>query len=404
MKKISITISIISSMFIIGCGGSGTTSIELSSQTGIGYLVDSPISGFDYICGKKTGTTDTNGKFEFEVGQNCIFYAGYINFIAPSSLFQNKNSRYITPYDIYDDNTTVINLARTMQTLDSDSNPANGITITTDIKSKTIPILFNDNSQFTIQLNQLATNLSKTAVTETIAQAHLNQTMASLPQIPNVSSSSSSLSITILAPNIQNLVNSGASASNIALLTGVNSINGLNMFTDLSVAKLEKIVTLLINAGYKNALISAINSYQLKSKRAMTQAQCESIAGNPPPLPSDFSYPYYCECLSTFSSLFPSNATCQDNINSSTASSSSISSTTTSSSSSQASSSSYSSISSSISIANVLNLTTFIALAKTVTTNQQIINIIDQISIFNGSISELSSSFDTIIESYKNTL
>jgi len=126
-----IIISSAVALFLLnGCGGSSSTSDNsgdsLSNEetgvkkTGTGYYVDSAVEGVSYVCGSQSGTTDENGKFTFEEGQNCKFSIGglHLREINASSLDDN-----IT---IIEDN---IEVAQLLQTLDMDGNATNGITI-----------------------------------------------------------------------------------------------------------------------------------------------------------------------------------------------------------------------------------------------------------------------------------
>jgi hypothetical protein len=124
-----------------GCGGENSTStldtkgdnlvdetIEIK-KTGIGYYVDSAVEGVDYLCGSQSGTTDENGIFVFEEGEDCNFTIGglVLREINASSLEDN-----IT---VIEDNIAV---AQLLQTLDMDGNATNGITIDNNATSTVI--------------------------------------------------------------------------------------------------------------------------------------------------------------------------------------------------------------------------------------------------------------------------
>jgi len=112
---------------INGCGG-GNSSASTTPATpttnksvGTGYYVDSAVSGINYKCGSQEGITDANGAFTFEKGKSCAFYLGDIKF------------RDVASADLVDGAHVVetdVKVAQLLQTLDTDGNPANGITIT----------------------------------------------------------------------------------------------------------------------------------------------------------------------------------------------------------------------------------------------------------------------------------
>ena len=76
MKKTSLVISSVAviALSLAGCGGgSGSSTTPQTATTGTGYYVDSAVAGVNYTCGSQTGTTDKDGKFTFEKGQDCTF-------------------------------------------------------------------------------------------------------------------------------------------------------------------------------------------------------------------------------------------------------------------------------------------------------------------------------------------
>ena len=125
-KKI---ISVITASFLlVGCGGgsSNSTSItpsettEVTTKIGQGYYVDTAVQGIYYVCGTAMGITDKRGTFNFEEGKNCTFMLGNILLReVNASLLENNVT-------ILEDNTKV---AQLLQTLDSDGEASNGITI-----------------------------------------------------------------------------------------------------------------------------------------------------------------------------------------------------------------------------------------------------------------------------------
>lgn len=102
------------------CGGS-------SNETLKGVFVDSPVGGLRYSSGGHSGTTDAGGRFTYAAGDTITFSIGDTNLptipagpiLSPMTLFGTS--------DLLD--ARVVNLCRLLQTLDTDANPANGITI-----------------------------------------------------------------------------------------------------------------------------------------------------------------------------------------------------------------------------------------------------------------------------------
>ena len=113
--KIVSVISVIASTFLVGCQGSSS-----SSTIGTAYYIDSAVEGVSYVCGSQSGTTDTEGGFMFEKGQDCAFFIGdlLLRSVKASSLKNNIS--------ILEDDT---NTAQLLQSLDSDGNAQNGIQV-----------------------------------------------------------------------------------------------------------------------------------------------------------------------------------------------------------------------------------------------------------------------------------
>ncbi len=119
MKKTTILASIAASMLLIGCGkGTSSSSGSGGSSTLSGTFVDAPVAGLYYetTSGLK-GTTDSNGKFKYKIGDTVTFKLGSL------SLGKGKAKAVITPYDLADNNATLaINIALILQNFDSNRN------------------------------------------------------------------------------------------------------------------------------------------------------------------------------------------------------------------------------------------------------------------------------------------
>ena len=89
-----------------------------------GRLIDAPVEGVSYQSGSLAGITGSSGEFQYEVGNTIRFFIGDI---ALGRAVRGKS--VITPLDLVVDGATdtpaVINIARLLQSLDSD--PGDGI-------------------------------------------------------------------------------------------------------------------------------------------------------------------------------------------------------------------------------------------------------------------------------------
>ena len=132
MKKIR-TITILSAMIMAllmsACGGGGSDDSTASTNTGksvTGVFIDAPVSGLGYKCtaSSATGFTNIKGEFTCLDTQTVTFYMGDLRI---GSALMGK---VITPYSLYKNNeNAAVNLARLLQTVDSDGNNSNGLSL-----------------------------------------------------------------------------------------------------------------------------------------------------------------------------------------------------------------------------------------------------------------------------------
>lgn len=173
MLKIT-TLSIITSLLLVGCGGGGSTTNSDTPSTGTtnitGQFIDSSVEGLDYKCSSGTsGTTDSFGYFSCKQGDRVTFSIN--GFLLGSTTAQ----KLITPRTFYsDDNVSAVNMAQLLQTLDSDNNPNNGIKI--DQNSSAVEALKDVNISFhQVDFDSaIVTYIGKTLVSEQNATKHMD--------------------------------------------------------------------------------------------------------------------------------------------------------------------------------------------------------------------------------------
>lgn len=102
-----------------------TTKRNQPTGPATGILVDSPVSGVTYSASSgKSGTTDENGSFNFNHGDKIDFKLGGL------TLANIPGSLIVTPIELAGDNANKLqNLLILFQSLDSDSDLSNGISI-----------------------------------------------------------------------------------------------------------------------------------------------------------------------------------------------------------------------------------------------------------------------------------
>jgi hypothetical protein len=117
--------------FVLACGGEG----DGSARKLTGRFIDSPVEGLTYTSGdpqsadEQSGVTDKDGSFDFTEGQPIEFKLGDI-LLGKAS----KASSVLTPVELVSGakdemHDTVTNIARFLQSLDTDANLDNGIKI-----------------------------------------------------------------------------------------------------------------------------------------------------------------------------------------------------------------------------------------------------------------------------------
>lgn len=130
---------------LAACGGSDDGGAPAgpgpAAATTKGRFIDAPVANLGYTCGvapnETSGVTDSLGQYDFVPGPpapTCTFKVGAV------VLGNATAGAILTPYSLVPGsvpganpapaaNTTVANIARFLQSIDSDGNPANGITI-----------------------------------------------------------------------------------------------------------------------------------------------------------------------------------------------------------------------------------------------------------------------------------
>ena len=127
-KKFIATTALV--LTIVGCGGgSGTSSPTIAT----GQFKDSNTSGLKYVSGEQSGITGANGSFTYEIGQTVTFSIGGV------ALGASNGKAVVTPVDLVvsgsSSSTSVQNIVRFLMMLDSDADPANGISISSNVQA-----------------------------------------------------------------------------------------------------------------------------------------------------------------------------------------------------------------------------------------------------------------------------
>ncbi|MCJ8337133.1 MAG: hypothetical protein MJK10_01570 [Pseudomonadales bacterium] len=164
--------------------GSGNGSSSSSVAIGSGQFKDSNTSGISYESGGKSGVTNENGDFSYEIGKEITFSVGNV------VLGKSIGKALISPVDLVvggnSDTLAVKYIASFLMMLDTDQDATNGITISTNVQD----IAFNwPQIKFTArhftralkgiipQVNDANEGISHSLPTADIAKRHLEKTL-----------------------------------------------------------------------------------------------------------------------------------------------------------------------------------------------------------------------------------
>src|SRR5690606_10236512 len=174
------------SLAIAACGGGGGSSKkndgpgkgggDATVQTGI--FVDSPVAGVSYKTKTQSGVTNAFGEYDYLPDEEVTFFIGDLKFPPV------KASGIVTPADIAKDNETLqTNILQILQTLDTDGDPSNGITIREDAAEHFIGAeLKLEDTSFDTEVAGILKNIDAklVLVDEGKANEHFGQTLRSM--------------------------------------------------------------------------------------------------------------------------------------------------------------------------------------------------------------------------------
>lgn len=157
------------------CGGGGSSSSGALTPTPLtGVFIDSPVANINYQTATQNGTTSANGEFKYLAGENVTFSIG--SMVLPATPAKGKVSPMDLANTISPLDSKATNIARILQALDSDGNPANGITIPASAAAiaPSIADFANTTALDTAFAGAFA---GVTLPTFTVAQAHMLNTL-----------------------------------------------------------------------------------------------------------------------------------------------------------------------------------------------------------------------------------
>ena len=136
-----------------------TTLVNKIEINNTGFLIDSAVEGIKYVSGSLNGYTDKDGLFKYEEGQAVTFYIGDETTGIPLGEATTKTDpsnelrKIVTLFDLAgsqdENNPKVLNSGKLLQSLDSDKDVSNGITIDQRTKESIALLGLKDKVNFT---------------------------------------------------------------------------------------------------------------------------------------------------------------------------------------------------------------------------------------------------------------
>lgn len=191
------------SSVLVQASSTQAASSQATTPPVVGVFVDAFVAGIGYRTATQSGITNAQGEFNYLPGETVTFFIGALEF--PPILAKG----IVTPLDMAQSlnpsSPIVLNIARLLQSLDTDGNPANGISISPAAALVATQVDFNLGlTQFASSpavANLIANSGSTTTTIVPVQQAlaHLRDTLA-LIGVPIDEGSSSSQSSEIQVP------------------------------------------------------------------------------------------------------------------------------------------------------------------------------------------------------------
>lgn len=180
-------------LVISACGGGGgseatpepvTTPVVAPPATFTGRFLDSAVENLNYSTGSQTGMTNSEGEFQYQLGENVVFSIGEL------ALPATEVKSLLTPLDLFGtrdiNHVSVVNLLRLLQSLDEDGDATNGIVIPQMAHDMATGLTADfASAEFDSQVNELIANsgvVHMQLISAEEAVYHFQQTLNQLEQ------------------------------------------------------------------------------------------------------------------------------------------------------------------------------------------------------------------------------
>jgi hypothetical protein len=186
-KKLIIS-SALAAGLLVGCGGGSSDSTAPATASATGYFVDSAVANVDYDCvadGSVNKKTGADGSFHCN---NMVQVRFHIGELVLGEVAVVPADGYVLPQDLVGvardsgvNDARVTAMAQLLQSLDTDGNPANGITIAQNIKELIAETRTNFNpAEVPVYLESASVNPAHIRTADQ-AREHLRTTLQNIP-------------------------------------------------------------------------------------------------------------------------------------------------------------------------------------------------------------------------------
>lgn len=156
------------------CGGGGSSSGTSTPTPLTGVFIDAPVANINYHTATQNGTTNANGEFKYRSGENVTFSIG--SMVLPAAPAKARVSPMDLANTISPLDAKATNIARILQALDSDGNPANGISIPASATASA-PSIADFSNTAALDTAFAGAFTGVTLPTSSVAQAHMLNTL-----------------------------------------------------------------------------------------------------------------------------------------------------------------------------------------------------------------------------------
>lgn len=184
-------LSIVIAYCVVSCGGGGSANettvippvVEPPAVTVFtGMFLDSAVTGLKFKTDTEQGQTTDSGEFSYQTNESVIFSIGDISFPAVAG------APYLTPLDIFNtqniNETAVVNMLRLLQSLDTDGDASNGISLSTTVHEQATGLVVDFSSaDFDNQVANLVAmsgGVNQQLLSAEMAVYHFQQTLTDL--------------------------------------------------------------------------------------------------------------------------------------------------------------------------------------------------------------------------------